>query len=390
VPTVEPAEVSERLRALESWGSARDWRGSDPYDGLNATRLVGPLQRRPMGRRVLTQLVKRSPLDLRPLLGIPPAHSSAGLAQVASGYALNGFLAADEARARLDHVLALLVAQRCAGFEEPCWGYHFDVQTRVFFYPRGDPNTIATAYAGFALLDAYEATGEEDRLDLAVGAGRFFLRHVPQTEDAPGAYFGYLVGDRTPIHNANMLVAGLLARLAGHTGDPEFRSSAEQAAVYTAERQSPDGSWPYGEPDGLEWVDGFHTGYVLESLLACARNGIDGLDAALDRGLDFYRRELFLPDGTAKYMNDELYPIDAQCVAQGIQTFALAAGRGGDMLDTALRIFDFARRRMARRDGSYVFQRRRWWKNPSPHVRWVAGPMLTGMAHLARALEEAR
>ena len=56
--------------------------------------------------------------------------------------------------------------------------------------------------------------GVDDALELAIGAGDFFLRHVPQTDAEPGAYFGYLPGDDTPIHNANMLVAALLARLA--------------------------------------------------------------------------------------------------------------------------------------------------------------------------------
>src|SRR6201999_2931658 len=154
----------------------------------------------------------------RPALRIAPGLSAATLAHLLSAYARNGVIAAGEAQTKLRHCIDELVELRLERFAEPCWGYHFDVQTRVFFYPRTDPNTIATAFAGLGLLDAYELAGIGDALEPAIGAGDFFLPHVPQTQAHPGAYFGYLPGDRTPIHNANMLVAALLARVARETG----------------------------------------------------------------------------------------------------------------------------------------------------------------------------
>lgn len=376
------ARVAETARALEQWGAARGWQGTDPYDGLNATRLVTPLRRGVLGRRVITQAVKRSPLDLRPLLGIPPGHSAAALAHVVAAYARGGFLAPEEQEARLSAAVAQLDAERSSAFEEAAWGYHFPVQTRVLFYPRGAPNTIATAFAGLALLDAHEQSGDERLLRTAVQAGEFFLRHVPQTEAAPGAYFGYLLGDRTPIHNANMLVCALLARLAARTGGQRFTDAAQAGVVYTVTRQRPDGSWPYGEEPHLAWVDNFHTGYVLEALMTCEQAGLGGeLGGAIDRGLAFARRELFLAEGTPKYTPSSTFPVDAQCVAQAIQTFALAAHRDPANRALAWRVFAVAHG-MRRRDGAFVFQRRRWWTNATPHVRWVAAPMLLALTHL--------
>ena len=100
---------------------------------------------------------------------------------------------------------------------------------------------------------------------------------------------------------------------------------------------------------------------------------------ALDRGLAFYRRALFLDDGTPKYTTHSTFPIDIQCVAQGIQTFALA----GD--PWALTVFRFALQRMRRPDGAFAFQRRRLWRNVATHVRWGQAPMLLALAHLLRA-----
>jgi hypothetical protein len=376
------AALADALRRLDAWGRERGWTGSDPYDGLNATRVATPLKRSALGRRVLTQLVKRSPLDLRRLLGISAGRSGAALAQVASSYAL-GASPGDEGRSRLAETTRDLLTLRCAGFDEPCWGYHFDVQTRVFFYPSASPNTIATVFAAMALVDAFEATGETPLLELATQTGDFFLRHVPQTRDGDGAFFGYLVGDRTPIHNANALVSALLARLAAHNDRADMRAAAEAGLRWTSANQRLDGSWPYGERPHLQWVDNFHTGYVLDALIygADADIDVDG-GVALERGLAYYRRALFLEDGTPKYTPTSVYPIDAQCVAQAIHTMALAGTREPSYGAFAWSVFDFARHQMQRGDGSYLFQRRRLWKNGASHIRWMAAPMLQALARL--------
>ena len=325
------AAVATAARAIERWGSEREWRGPDPYDALNASRLPRIARRSPLALRVVTQAVKRSPVNLRPVLGIPDGVSAATLAHVISAYARNGFLNPEETQGRLAECVAALDELRCTTFPEPCWGYHFDVQTRVFFYPRTSPNTIATAFAGLGLLDAYELGEVDAALELAIGAGDFFLRHVPQTQARPGAYFGYLPDDRTPIHNANMLVAALLARLARATGREQFARAARAAVDYTVSRQRPDGAWPYGEQPGLSWIDGFHTGYVLDCLLTCIEMEIggDAAEQAWRRGLDYYVGALIEPDGTPRYMPGRRHPIDGQCAAQAVQTLSRRCARAG-------------------------------------------------------------
>jgi hypothetical protein len=334
---------------------------------------------------VLIQAVKRSPLNLRPPLRIRSGASAASVAWAVSAYARNGFLEPGECQARLGEALYLLRSLRSSGWNEPCWGYHFDFQSRVFFYPRGMPNTIATAFGGLALLDAHAVSGDPALLDEARGVGEFFLRHVPQTAGAPGAYFGYLPADRSPIHNSNLLAASLLARLAAaKLDDGSFAQAAEEAVRYTTARQRPDGSWPYGERPNLGWVDNFHSGYVLDALRTCADAGVarEEAERAWQRGIRYYRREFFLADGTPKYYPEKTLPIDAQCVAQGIQTLSIAAPHEPGAAEMAWTVLDFARRRMRRRDGLPIFQRRRFWSNRAIHPRWVVAPTLLALSHL--------
>jgi hypothetical protein len=363
--------------------------GTDPYEGMNASRL-GMLKRRPMGRRILIQAVKRSPLDLRPLLGIDPRHNPAALGQALSGYARMSWLDEPTRAAAIARLVTLLRSMRVRSYEDPCWTYPFDVETRVFFYPRTTPNSIATAFCGLALLDLHADLDDSDALVLAEGVGEFFLRHVPQTPDGAGAYFGYFPGDRTPIHNASMLVGGLLARLGVALGREDFSDAARRAAAYAVEKQRTDGSWPYGERRGLEWVDNHHTGYVLDSLRRCMEaSGDPALAGAYDRGLEFYRRNLFLPGGVPRFFAHRTYPIDSQCVAQSISTLALASSRDPSALDQAREVAAFAHRRMRRRDGAFIFQRGRVARIGAAHIRWAQAPMFDALTLLARVSEEA-
>jgi hypothetical protein len=165
-----------------------------------------------------------------------------------------------------------------------------------------------------------------------------------------------------------------------------MRTAAEAGLRWTIGHQRPDGSWPYGEQPHLDWVDNFHTGYVLDSLMFSADAGVD-VDGggALERGLAYHRRSLFLENGTPKYMPGSVYPIDAQCVAQAIQTMTLAGSRDPSYGAFAWKVFDFACQRMQRSDGSYLFQRRRHWANAAPHIRWMAAPMMQALACLQRS-----
>lgn len=351
--------------------------------------LLARLGRTPLLRRVGIQLVKRSPLDLRRPLRIGPTHNAATLAHLLSAYARLDALAEPERAARQAWALQQLEALRRPEYELPCWSYHFDVETRFFFYSATTPNTIATSFAGHALVDAHERNGRSELLELAQGVGEFFLSEIPLTEGRGGAFFGYFPGDRTPIHNASLLAAGLLAELHARGGPERFADAARQAAGYAIAHQRPDGSWPYAETPAGDWVDNLHTGYVLDALGRIERAlGHAEAGEARRGGLAHYAARLFEPDGAPRFLTDSLYPIDGQCVAQAIATFSDAAEGPGDdrrWLDAAWTVLRWGERHMRRRDGAFRFQRRRLWINPTPHVRWVQAPMLEAMTRLARA-----
>src|SRR5437773_1070622 len=145
--------IEEAVGSILRWGEARDWRGYDPYDGLNAP--IARLVPGALPRRLLTQTVKLSPVNLRPLLHIPEAHNQKAIGLIASGYAR-----LDE-REHATRWLDWLTRNRADADGAYAWGYHFPVRTRLFSYPRNAPNTIATTFVAQALLDGCELLGEQ-------------------------------------------------------------------------------------------------------------------------------------------------------------------------------------------------------------------------------------
>jgi hypothetical protein len=360
-------DVDEAVGRIRAWGEARDWRGYDPYDGLNSplARIV-PMR---TGRRLLTQAVKVSPLNLRPLLRIEPDWNPKAVALVASAYARLG------EREQAARWLDWLVANNSAGGRdgELAWGYHFPVETRFFAYARHAPNTIATSFAAQALLDGLELLAEE-RWEGAVRAVARWLERTMLARGPAGPFFRYVAGEDEVIHNANALACAALARAARLLCDERLLEPARSALPTTLRAQREDGSWPYAE--GAEaWADNFHTGYVLESLVPFAE-----AREQLERGLRYWQSAFFLGDGTPKYFPDRLYPVDAHCYTQAIETW-LAVGRR-DRAERSARVLV---EHMLDPSGYVHFQRRRFWTSRVPLVRWTTAPAFRALAGVVAA-----
>ena len=68
---------------------------------------------------------------------------------------------------------------------------------------------------------------------------------------------------------------------------------------------------------------------------------------------------------TPRYTPASRYPIDGQCVAQALQTLSSAATYEPDVAVLRWTVLSFALSRFARGDGSFVYQRKRWWSSGS-------------------------
>jgi hypothetical protein len=372
-PGLAGAPVEAAVAKIRRWGEGRDWRGFDPYDGLNSPAAPVLTFGTRAGRRLLTQAVKRSPLNLRPLLGIKPEWNAKAIGLVASGYARLSAPGDETAASQAERWLAWLAENHSGDGCGRAWGYHFDVQTRFFRYARGTPNAIATSFVAQAFLDGADLLDRRWRQS-ALEAARFLESRL-LSSSSRGPYFRYLAHEDELVHNANLLACAVLVR-AGRV--EEARPALETSLA----AQRADGSWPYSEGPRGDWVDNFHTGYVLEALAECARS-LPGVEEPLRRGAAYWTRRLFLEDGTPKYAPDRVFPIDSHCYAQAIETYCELGN-----LPQARRQATLLVERMLDPGGFVHFQRRRHSTSKVPFIRWTTAPAFRALARLL--LEERR
>ena len=383
--------VEQALDDLFEWCRARDFAGHDPFDGLNSRIFQAtPFARSETARFIWTQLVKRSPLNLRRLAGVPAQKNAKGtalftLAALANYRRLETTKAESEARDLLDELIGLKIS----GYSGAAWGYSFDWQSRHFFAARGTPMIVPTAFAARALLQAADTFGDERYWEIARSSCEFILHDLKRTvETEDEVCFSYSPIDQTRVFNASLLAAETLASVGAVTGENDFCELATRAARYVVKRQRGDGAWAYGAAANQAWVDNFHTGYVLQSLSRIMKScpaAAGQFADALERGYKFWRERFFLADGWPKYYDDALYPADTHTAAAAIVTLLELRPLDSGALSLAEKIAVWLLNNMRDNSGSFYYQRKRFYTVRTPFMRWSQA--WTTYA-LARLLEE--
>jgi hypothetical protein len=225
--------------------------------------------------------------------------------------------------AKINYLAELLISLKTEGYSGACWGYNFDWQARrLFLFPKNTPTVVVTAFCAEALIEAYETTGNDIYLNIALTAADFILHDLHRTKCRNGFLFSYspLQGNNT-VFNASLLGSKLLSLIYRYTQNDIYIAEAQQSIIACCEMQSANGSWPYGILPIQNWIDSFHTGYNLECLNAYQTiTGDSSFDKNIQKGTEFYLTNFFEKNGAPKYYHNRLYPIDIHCPSQLIIT----------------------------------------------------------------------
>jgi hypothetical protein len=364
------ADLRKCIQEILSYVEAADYAGYDPYDALNSPviqRLGGRSKAIRMGA---TQLLRRCPVNLRPVLGIPKGHNPKGLGLFLESYA--GLYTVEPHvlyRNRIDHLIDLLRRTSTPGYAGCCWGYNFPWQSRLVYRPSYTPTIVNTAFVGHGLLDAHEATRHPEALKMAVSA-RDFLLHDLNCKGEGGVFcFSYSPREHDYVHNANALGASLLLRIAQVTGDAVLRDAAYASMGYTVKHQRDDGAWCFAE-GGRSWVDSYHTGFVLESLRRFVDRNEKGGPAWREnytRGVEYYARQLFLDDGTPKHYDNQVHPLDIHCAAEAICFFSAEGPRFRALTE---KILQWMLKNLWDSRGFFYYRKGRFVRTKIPYIRW--------------------
>ncbi len=168
-------------------------------------------------------------------------------------------------------------------------------------------------------------------------------------------------------------------------GVDEYRTIAERNLNFVLEAQNPDGSWYYAVDGVRDFVDHFHTCFVMKALAKIhTLTGHQGCGEALARGINYYLDNLFDADGLpkpfAKAPRLTVYKRELYDCAECINLCLLLKDRFPQCQVTLERVVAAILRDWVKPDGSFRSRRLYLgWDNVPMH-RWAQAQMFRSLA----------
>ena len=226
------------------------------------------------------------------------------------------------------HFLNELTTSRCSDFKEYCWGYPFDWVWRGGVIKQQTPLITTTPYVYEAFLQVTElvegTTSPEDRGQRTEDSKQktnkltqnqtdewhqilpSIARHAAndikdfRTSETASSC-SYTPFDGGGVINAAAYRAFLLTSASQVLSKGDYWRIAERNLNFVLETQNPDGSWFYAVDGVRDFVDHYHTCFVMKALAKIhALTGHEACLEALSKGVNYYLKNLFDGDGLPK------------------------------------------------------------------------------------------
>jgi hypothetical protein len=324
------------------------------------------------------------------------------------------------------HFLTELKKSRCREFKEYCWGYPFDWVWHGGTIKRQTPLITTTPYVYEAFLQVYEVFERkkpEDEL-LPEGHGgpqlstlnsrptsprreiewkqilQSIARHVrfdikdTRASDTTSScsYTPYLPG---VVLNAAAYRAFLLTSASQVFAEPDYWRIAERNLNFVLENQNPDGSWYYAMDGVRDFIDHFHTCFVMKALAKIhSLTDHPGIVEALTKAISYYLNNLFDSDGLPKPFSRAprltVYKRELYDCAECINLCLLLRDRFPVLGTTLERVVGHVLESWVKRDGSFRSRKLHLgWDNVPMH-RWGQSQMFRALAFYLREISAIR
>ena len=213
-------------------------------------------------------------------------------AHYAMGFAHRFRVTGDDADyRRAVHFLEVLLTTRCVTETGYGWGYPFDWETVGGTVRQGVPLITSLPYVYEAFAEVYRIDGQERWLETMRLIAEHALHDYAEFETGPGAAtcaYGPDPRDRGGVVNASAYRAFLLTKAARDFKDGKYTAPARRNLQFVINCQNPDGSWFYSVHPKGQFIDHFHTCFVLKALGKIEQlDPTDECQTALQRGLRY-------------------------------------------------------------------------------------------------------
>jgi hypothetical protein len=311
---------------------------------------------------------------------IADAHYAMGFALLAQTTKENRFYE------RAVHFLEQLKKSRSPGFQHFCWGYPFDWVTRNGTIPADTPFITTLPYVYEAFEYVYRIDKDAQWLEVMRSMAEHARVDIRDFETSPGVCScGYGPYDDTGgVINASAYRAFLLTSASIQFSDDRYMKAAEGNINFVLSAQQPDGSWPYAVDGTRDFVDHFHTCFVLKALAKIEQlTGREACRTAIENGVKYYLEHLLDENGLPKPFSVAprltIYRRELYDYAECINLCVLLRERISDLQGTLRAVLKDFLSRWVKEDGAFRSRELLLsWDNVPMH-RWAQSQMLRSL-----------
>jgi hypothetical protein len=286
--------------------------------------------------------------------------------------------------------LDVLEQTRCKGYEHYCWGYPYNWETLRGTIKEGTPLITTVPYVYEAFKQAHEMAPNDRWPGIMQSIAEHAYRDYKDIDtSASASTCSYTPAPRDSIRvvNANAYRAFLLTSAAMDFSDERYQRVAQRNLSFVLEAQNPDGSWYYATDGQRDFIDHFHTCFVLKALAKIEiLTGNSNCRNAIERGVSYYLRNLFDERGLPRPFSRpprlivyrrELYDF-AECVNLG----TLLRGRFPDFDDALAVALNDILTVWQNADGSFRSRQLLCGWDNTPMHRWSQSQMFRSLCQL--------
>ncbi|MDR3628033.1 MAG: hypothetical protein P4L45_14415 [Ignavibacteriaceae bacterium] len=379
--------ITSSLAKLLQYIESEDYKGYDPYDTLLS---FIPFKKIGNWPAVLaTQIQKRNPINIRPLLGIKKDYNPKAMGLFLQAYSLL-YQKTNERRYldKAEEILNWLISNYSPGYSGYCWGYNFPWASPVKYVDALVPSSVVTGFVCKGIYEYWKITKDSKSAMLINSASDFVLNDLPVTETKDGLCFSYTPVVKDMCYNSSLLAAEILCYNSIINKKLQNSVLALKAIDFVIAKQLKDGKWNYSMDfnSGKErkQID-FHQGFVLESIHSIKSElniKCEIIDLSLKRGLEFYINNQFDKTGVSLWRLPGKWPVDIHNQSQGIITFSKLSAYNNKFSDFVLKIAQWTIVNMQDPSGCFYFRINKTYTNRISYMRWSQAWMFLALAVL--------
>jgi hypothetical protein len=284
------------------------------------------------------------------------------------------------------HFLTELKKSRCVGFKEYCWGYPFNWVTRNGIIKEQTPLITTTPYCYEAFLQVFELTAQDEWKVILESIARHAAADIKDFRTSEkSSSCSYTPFDKGGVMNAAAYRAFLLTSASQVFGNENYWKIAERNLNFVLENQNPDGSWFYAVDGVRDFIDHYHTCFVMKALAKIhGLIGHPGSLEALSKGVKYYLENLFSEDGLPKPFSKAprltVYKRELYDWAECINLCLLLRDRFPELETTLEKVVAHILKSWVKGDGSFRSRKLHLgWDNVPMH-RWGQSQMFRSLA----------